>query len=317
MIENNKDEDIFFYLKILYNHRYFIALISALFVIVSVIYVFVTPPIFTSYVTILPTYESEQTAQLSYLRNLAGQFGIAQMPVKNVSELFPDIIKSRKIIYTILQKRFEFKGDSLSLIEIMKIDEGDLNSNLFYGYESLIKSISVSREIRTNITKLEVSSKFPKLSADIAASIVDELDLYNRNQRTTKAKENREFIERRLTVTDDSLKMADYNLKEFGERNKGGFENSPELQMIFRQLMRNLKKWEEIYYTLVSEYEIAKIQEIRDTPIINVLDEARVPVRKSAPKRAFIVMLSLIIGANVGIVLSFVKESRLKKKERL
>lgn len=316
MTEHNKEQDIFFYLRILYKHRYYIANISAIFVVISIIYVFVAPPIFTSYVTILPTYESEQTAQLSYLRNLAGQFGITQMPVKNVSELFPDIIKSRKLIYSVLQKRFYFQDDSLSLLDILKIQDGDLNSRLFFGYESLIKSISLSRDVRSNITKLEVSSKFPKLAADIATSIVEELDSYNRNQRTTKARENRGFIERRLTVTEDSLRTADYKLKEFRERNKGGFENSPELQMVFGQLMRELKKWEEIYYTLVSEYEIAKIQEIRDTPIINVLDEAIVPVKKSAPKRAFIVMLSLIIGVNIGIILSFIRESRLKKKEK-
>ena len=180
--------------------------------------------------------------------------------------------------------------------------------------------ISVSRDIRTSITKLEVSSKFPVLAADIASAIVKELDIYNRQQRTSKAKENRQFIENRLRETEDSLNVADLKLTEFYDNNKGGYinayQNSPELKMEQQKLLREQKKWEEIYVRLVGEYEIAKIQEVRDAPIINVLDKARVPVVKSAPKRALTVLLSLIVGINVGIIVAFIQESRLKNREK-
>ncbi|MFC1725347.1 Wzz/FepE/Etk N-terminal domain-containing protein [candidate division KSB1 bacterium] len=320
MHEEHQEENIFFYLKIIFKHKNLVAFTGAVFVIAALIYVFVVPPTFTSYVTILPTYESEQAGQLSYLRNIAGQFGLTQMPVKNISELFPEVIKSKKLIHEILQKKFYFQDDSLILLDIFKTQGEDLNTRLFYGYISLNEMISVSRDIRTSITKVEVSSKYPVLAADIATAIVKELDIYNRNQRTSKAKENREFIEKRLLETEDSLNVSDHRLTEFYDSNKGGYinayQNSPELKMEEVKLLRDQKKWEEVYVTLVGEYEIAKIQEVRDTPLINILDDARVPVVKSAPKRALTVILSLIVGLNIGIILSFIHESRIKIREK-
>ena len=320
MQETNQEENIFFYLKIIYKHKNLVAIITSIFVIAALIYVLVIPPTFTSYVTLLPTYESEQAGQLSYLRNLAGQFGLTNIPEKNVSELFPEVIKSKTLQHEILQTKFKFQGDSLILLDIFETQGEDLNTRLYYGYITLNEMISVSRDIRTSITKLEVSSKFPVLAADIASAIVKELDIYNRQQRTSKAKENRQFIENRLRETEDSLNVADLKLTEFYDNNKGGYinayQNSPELKMEQQKLLREQKKWEEIYVRLVGEYEIAKIQEVRDAPIINVLDKARVPVVKSAPKRALTVLLSLIVGINVGIVVAFIQESRLKNREK-
>jgi len=316
MENTSKDEDILYYLKILLKHKYFIIAITAVITIIAIIYVLVTPPIYSSYVTLLPTYESDQAAQLSYLKNIAGQFGGAQFPVKNISELFPEIAKSRNVLYPVLEKNFNFQGERKKLLDILNIKGEELYARLYYGYKKLLNMLSATKDVQTNITKIEVSSKYPELSADVAEAIVKELDKFNREKRTSKAKENREFIEKRLSEISDSLKIAEYNLKDFRERNLGGIENSPELQMIFQRLYREQKKWEELKLTVEKEYELAKIQEIRDAPIINILDNAYVPVEKSAPNRKIIVILAMIVGVNIGIILAFIREFIHKNKEK-
>jgi len=50
-----------------------------------------------------------------------------------------------------------------------------------------------------------------------------------------------------------------------------------------------------VFTLLTSQYEDARVQEMRDTPTITVLDRARPPELKSRPKRAIIVLASTMV----------------------
>lgn len=60
---------------------------------------------------------------------------------------------------------------------------------------------------------------------------------------------------------------------------------APELGLTYARLMRELKIQETIFELLKQQYEQARIQEMRDTPTVQVLDPARAPEKKSRPKR--------------------------------
>jgi hypothetical protein len=46
---------------------------------------------------------------------------------------------------------------------------------------------------------------------------------------------------------------------------------------------------------LKKQYELIKIEEIRTTPIINVMDYARPAAKKERPKRSIIVLVSMML----------------------
>jgi len=58
----------------------------------------------------------------------------------------------------------------------------------------------------------------------------------------------------------------------------------PELGMELSKLLRNVKIKNEVYILLQQQYYREKIQENRDVPTIDILDEAIAPEKKSAPK---------------------------------
>lgn len=78
------------------------------------------------------------------------------------------------------------------------------------------------------------------------------------------------------------------------------FHRLPVVAAEYARRLREYKVREQVYSLLVQQYEQAKITEVRDTPAITVLDPARVPERKSSPRRARIVlgvfMLSIVLG---------------------
>jgi uncharacterized protein involved in exopolysaccharide biosynthesis len=62
----------------------------------------------------------------------------------------------------------------------------------------------------------------------------------------------------------------------------------PLLGVSYADLYRRVRVQEAVFETLTQEYELAKVQEAKETPSIKVLDPANVPERKAGPPRLVI-----------------------------
>ena len=70
----------------------------------------------------------------------------------------------------------------------------------------------------------------------------------------------------------------------------------PEMGMEYLRRLRQLKYNETLYELLSKQYELAKLDEARDAVVIQVIDRAVPPERKSRPKRGAIIVVSTILG---------------------
>lgn len=78
------------------------------------------------------------------------------------------------------------------------------------------------------------------------------------------------------------------------------------------RLLRDLKYYETIYEMLAKQFEMAKIDEAKDSTLIQVLDVAIEPDHKSKPKRAMIVILSTLAAGFIGVLAAFIREALAK-----
>lgn len=81
------------------------------------------------------------------------------------------------------------------------------------------------------------------------------------------------------------------------------------------QLLRNVKYYETLYQMLAQQFELAKIEEAKDSALIQVLDTAIPPERKSKPKRALIAVLAVLAAGFVAVLIAFMKEAALRAAE--
>ena len=79
-------------------------------------------------------------------------------------------------------------------------------------------------------------------------------------------------------------------------------------------LLRNVKYRETIYELLAKQFELVKIDEAKDSAVVQVMDQAIEPDRKSQPKRSLIVLLSAFAALFIGILWAFVRESIARAK---
>jgi uncharacterized protein involved in exopolysaccharide biosynthesis len=81
--------------------------------------------------------------------------------------------------------------------------------------------------------------------------------------------------------------------------------NLPLLGAKYADFYRRAKIQETVYELLTEQYELAKVQEAKETPSVKVLDPGKVPEKRSFPPRLMIIFLgtSLAIGCSVVWVL--------------
>lgn len=86
------------------------------------------------------------------------------------------------------------------------------------------------------------------------------------------------------------------------------FEKIPDFGLKYAFLLKDVEVQKAIYKLLMQQYEQAKIQEAKDTPTIQILDQPVEPEKRSKPKRAIIVIASALMSVFVSFFIIFVLE---------
>ncbi|MBV5302744.1 MAG: lipopolysaccharide biosynthesis protein [Chlorobium sp.] len=91
----------------------------------------------------------------------------------------------------------------------------------------------------------------------------------------------------------------------------GGVTTSkvPEKSLEYIRKVRDLKYAETIYEMLAKQFEMAKIDEAKESSVIQVLDKAVVPEQKSKPKRSMTVLLAALATGFLAILWAFIAEA--------
>jgi capsule polysaccharide export protein KpsE/RkpR len=92
-------------------------------------------------------------------------------------------------------------------------------------------------------------------------------------------------------------------------------ENVPTLGLEYIRKLRDVKYHEALFALLAKQYEAAKIDEARDALIVQQLDRAAPPERKSGPHRFLIVLAITILASLVATIVALFVESVERAKE--
>ena len=97
--------------------------------------------------------------------------------------------------------------------------------------------------------------------------------------------------------------MSEQRLKKFNEQNRQ--ISSPSLQLQFDRLSREMEVQKGIFLTLKQQLELAKIEQIQGSPIIQILDKPQLPLSPSNQTILINIIISLFFGIFLGSVLGF------------
>ena len=297
--KNNDEIDLLQVFLKLWGYRRFIIIFTTVVIAGAVVYSLVTTEYYEAEVSL---YQVQNKASGGgRLSSIASQFGMGGALGEAPDYNLKDLVMSRKMFREVALKKWETeKPDSLvDLVEFWEIEAETQGQVMKSAYEAYKGMITYNEDEESGLKTIKVMMTEPQLAADVANYIPEVLTRYIQHEEKTNTKENLKYIQERLETVKEELHQAEEAVKEFRENNRS-IQHSPELQLELGRLERRVSIKQQVYLTLQQEEEMAMIDLVKETPVINVLDEAIEPPLRAKPKRKLIV----IIGAFAGFFLS-------------
>lgn len=245
------------------------------------------PNVYTGTVKILPPQQSQSSAS-ALLNQAGGLLGIAGGPLgaKNPNDLYVAMLKSRNVMEKII-KRFDLLNvyGQESVTDTLK----KLNKNV---------SVTAGKE---GVITVEVDDHEPKRAAELANAYIEELDKLMQSFSLTDASQKRTFFEQQFKLAKDKLTNAEFAL-----------DQTPKTSLHYLDAVRNLRYQESVFEIMGKQFEMAKLDESKNYPLIQVLDKASLPEEKSKPKRGLIVMIAAALAFMLAVVFAYWREIQMR-----
>ena len=275
---------------------------------------FIQQPKYVSWATVL--LPENKVGNLGGLAGLASQFGV-NVPMEATTDLsspslYPELLRSRTFAEKILDKKFYLieYGKNLSLLAILT--HGDEPPK--YGRDTLITEavellneeyLAFDQDPKSTFSVIKVTAPEPRFSKELADVVLAELESLNRYFKSETVSEKNTFIENRIFSVERDLEASELALKDFNERNRQ--ISSPSLQLELERLERDAEVQKGIYLTLKQQLELAKIEEVQEASVVQILDRPQVALKPSNKNLILSVVLSVILGGGLGVLIGFVR----------
>jgi len=251
-----REFDFFELIRLIIRNRKFIIIFVAVVSVAAVIYSLVTPQIWRSTATFYVI--GDQTSTLPF--NIEGLSGLTAglMGTTNSQNAISAVIamNSRQFSEKVIRH--------FNLIDYYKITTKDSLKAMDSALKMLhTKTMKIGSDPETGLVTVSADTKDKKLSRDIVNYYLQQLDIYNREEKITRGKMNREFLEARVNETRaeiDSLLLA---LKDFQQRH-----NTVDIEA---QTSSLIKSYSDIIATKMStdiELELARKNYAENSPIV-------------------------------------------------
>jgi uncharacterized protein involved in exopolysaccharide biosynthesis len=189
------------------------------------------------------------------------------------------------------QRRLFFENQLLQAKDSLTLAEVAARQGLQKGGLAQVDAQGRSMIAVTARLRAEISAKEVQLGAMRAFAAEGNPEL----QRT---QQELEALRRELSRVEGSSSVAAI----------GGGDASGKRGLDNVGLLRDVKYYEFLYELLAKQYELAKIDEAKDATIVQVMDKAIVPDRKSRPRMGLIVSLVALVSGLLTITWVFVRE---------
>ena len=282
----------------LLRHRYLILRLGLLGALLSVGLNLLKPDSYSAFSALMP----QSPRQSNALAGIATQFGLALPPSEpgQTPTFYQDLIYSTQLLTTLATSTFPDPangGAQRPLVAILKVEGETPASRVNKAVLTLRRLIKPTVRAKTGVVDVSVRTHDPKLAAAISERLLDLVNRFNLETRQTQAAAEARFIQGRLADAKAELRVAEDRLQYFLQRNREF--RSPELTFQEERLRRDVTLEQQIVLTLSQSYEQARIDQVRDTPAITIL-ERPVPPAEPDPRHH---ARRAVIGALLGLVL--------------
>jgi len=156
-----------------------------------------------------------------------------------------------------------------------------------------------SRAVMEMVARLRAQASAKEVQLDSLRTFVTE-----NNAEFKRVEAELASLRAELAKLENGRPGADESSAAAGKGNERGLENI--------KLLRDIKYYQMLYELLAKQFEVARLDEAKDPAIVQVLDPAVEPERKSRPRRVLIVLFATVLTFIASIAGAFIVEARRK-----
>ncbi len=318
VVWSGSDEQSMFALgTTLLRHRWRIVRWTLAFGVLTALLVAFKPPLYRASASFLP---QGTDASRSGLASLAGQFGVSLPMGAQSTTLTPDfyvrLIKSRELLTALARDSVRVAaGDDkrTAVLDILEIKEPNARAREEKGVKLLQDLLVASVSKTTGVVELSAATRWPTVSLSIVSRLVDGVNEFNVRTKQGQAAAERKFTQARLQLAATDLRAAEDRLANFLEKNRQ-LNGSPELSFQRDRLQRVVSLQQQVFTSLTQSFEEVRIREVRDTPVITMVDSPAVSVAPEPRGRVTRVLLGLVVGVLFGAGIAVVSDTVARRR---
>jgi uncharacterized protein involved in exopolysaccharide biosynthesis len=250
---------------------------------------------------------SLSSGALSGLASGMGLGSVGSEPTESPA-FYAELMQSRELLTRLLLTRFrdprkQSAHDSAQLVDIMKLSSKDRNRRIELGVKSLAKSMIIEADPHTNLVKVTITDRYAAIIAREANTALALVNSFNLEQRTSRARAKRVYLEGRTAEAKNDLTIAQARYRDFLTGNRQ-WRLSPTLSSDEETLRRNEDVASDLYLSLEKQVEAAKLDEFNDAALITVVDSAVTPVKAYWPRYGLLLPGAILFGLFVGVTIA-------------
>lgn len=253
----------------------------------------------------------------SGLSTLAVQFGANVGGDAGQSlQFYTDLVTSREILQQIAATRYNVtdispprSGDLVTLYKIKAPTEPLRREAIL---KRLRADIHATNSPKTGVVMLTVNAPWPSLAQTMATRLIDAVSAFNLGKRQSRAGAERRFVEGRLADARRDLLTWQNRLQDFMQSNRTT-AGSPRLTLDQARIEQQVNLAQAQVTALNSAFEQARLDEVRNTPVITTLEDADYPARPNSRGG----LRNTVLGGLLGVILTAIAVICLEKYRRL
>jgi len=268
------------------------------------------PRLYMSSATFIP---QRSEASISGIALAASQFGI-RVPTSGDAwgpPLYVEVLRSQTLLEPIALDTMvlaEEGGRRVPLMDLLRVESSVPERRADLAVRAL-RVIVTANEVKTlGAVKVSVRTRWPSVSLTLAEQLLRAVNQFNVETRKSQAAAERQFVEGQAAEAERLLRATEDRLQVFLQRNRA-FAGSPELNFEHDRLQREVALRQQVYTSLLQNREEAKMREVRDTPVITVLENPRLPVVNEARGALQRGVLGGLVGGMLSVMIAFLADA--------
>ena len=305
-VNSNDEIDIIDLIKKLYMSKKLIGLITIIFSSIGITTALLLPVKYNSTTVFITQNQESGSSSLSGVASLVGiNLGSSSLGGEIPSTMYPKIIESvkfkRLLLNTVIDDKNNLTLESYiaNQYSIKEVEENNisdlgmtLNEEEYFNILTEILTVSVNQKdgfisIDCEMPSAEYSAKVAKFSRELLQNIIIENKIETARQNLIFSEG--QLIEKKKEFDDIYSKLAFFSDSNLNSVNSFVLNEKNKLESEFQIISAVVEE-------ISKQVEQAKLQLKKDTPVFSTIQEAVIPIKKSSPKRAQLVIIFGFLG---------------------